>query len=158
MIQKKRKVKKIIYGIPGTIIPMLSAIMLFQCQSDRSSEIDLAYTPDKVEIFADEFISTNLYERDIAISPKGDEIIYTLGDYKQSKQCLVRIRKIGSAWGRKEILGFSGQYSDLEPCFSANGNELYFASDRPTDVNSEKGDFNIWVSARINEDWSEPKP
>ena len=160
MTQKERKVKKIIYGIPGTIIPyfMLSAILLNQCKLDKSFEIDLVNTPDKVEIFADEYVSTNLYERDIAISPKGDEIIYTLSDYKQSKQCLVRIRKIGSAWGRKEILGFSGQYSDLEPCFSANGNELYFASDRPTEINSERGDYNIWVSARINEDWSEPKP
>lgn len=132
--------------------------MLFQCQLDKSFEIDLAYTPDTVEIFADDFISTNLYERDIAISPKGDEIIFTLSDYTRSKHCLVSIRKTGSVWGRKEILGFSGQYSDMEPCLSPNGNELFFASDRPTEVKSEKDDYNIWVSARINDGWSEPKP
>jgi hypothetical protein len=98
-----------------------------------------------------------MYERDIAISPEGDEIIFTLGDYKQSKRCLVRIKKIGTRWGKKEILSFSGQYNDIEPFFSVDGNRLYFASDRPIEANATRNDYNIWVSERINTGWSEPE-
>lgn len=133
-------------------------ILLSQCQLDKSKEIEIEYTPKEVKVFADKFISTNLYERDITISPKGDEIVYTLSDYTQSRRCLVRVEKIGRRWSAKEILNFSGQFDDIEPCFSLNGNELYFASDRPVETESARKDFNIWVSKRIHNGWSEPEP
>jgi len=144
--------KKILFAL------ILVFFLLNQCHSDKSNNIDLENTPDEVELFGNKYISTDLYERDIAISPKGDEIVFTLSDYKQVKRCLVKIEKIGNSWSEKEILSFSGQYSDIEPCFSVNGNELYFASDRPIDLGSERGDYNIWVSKRINNGWSEPQP
>ena len=125
---------------------------------DRTNEIDLVNTPNKVELFAKGVISTKLYERDIAISPKGDEIIFTVGDYKQSKRCLVIIKKTGNKWGGKEIIRFSGQYFDIEPCFSVDGNNLYFASNRPIYSNSKRNDFNIWISKRTNNGWSDPEP
>lgn len=140
------------------IAPILFVFLLNQCQLDKLNEVDLEYTPHNVELFAGNFISTKLYERDIAISPHGDEIIFTLSDYKQSKRCLGKIEKLGSGWGKKEILSFSGQYSDIEPCFSVNGNELFFASDRPTKEDTARGDYNIWVSKRTNNGWSEPNP
>ncbi len=139
------------------LAPIIFVFLLNQCQLDKSYEIDLEYAPHNVELFAGNFISTNLYERDIAISPQGDEIIFTLSDYKQSKRCLIKIEKLGNGWGKKEILSFSGQYSDIEPCFSVNGNELFFASDRPTDEDSVRGDYNIWVSKRTSNGWGEPK-
>jgi len=152
--QDQKQVIKMKRIVPVVIL----VILLNHCQPNTSREIDLIYTPNKVELFAGKYISTNLYERDIAISPKGDEIIFTLSDFRQSKRCLVRIKKIGSRWSKKEILSFSGQYGDIEPCYSINGNELYFASDRPLEVNSTRADYNIWVSKRINSGWSEPEP
>ncbi len=149
---KLKEMKKLI------LILLLSIILFSQCQSDRSIGIELENTPNKVELFAENIVSTNLYERDIAISPKGDEIIFTLSDYKQSKRCLVRIEKIVGRWGKKEIICFSGQYNDIEPCFSVNGNKLYFASNRPMKTNSTRNDYNIWVSERINSEWREPEP
>jgi hypothetical protein len=125
---------------------------------DQSDNINIENVPIELELFAENIVSTNLYERDIAISPKGDEIIYTLSDYRQSKRCLVRILKNSNGWGKKEIISFSGQYSDIEPCFSVTGNELYFASDRPIEADSAGKDYNIWFSKKINNGWSEPKP
>jgi hypothetical protein len=110
-----------------------------------------------LEVFAPGIVSTNLYERDIAISPDGNEFIYTLGDYKQSRRCLVNIIKNGKKWSKKEILSFSGQYNDIEPFFSADGNRLYFASDRPVNGDTIRTDYNIWVSERTSHGWSEPE-
>lgn len=140
------------------LIVLLIVILLSRCQLDRSGIIDLKYAPDQVELFARGNISTNLYERDIAISAGGDEIVFTLSDYKQLKRCLVTTTKIRNHWSEKKILSFSGQYNDIEPCFSLDGNKLYFVSDRPLEKDSTRNDYNIWVSKRIENGWSEPEP
>lgn len=138
------------------LFAFLLPLFIIQCNSDKSNTIDLGYNPGKLEMFAPGFISTNLYERDIAISPDGSEIIYTLSDYKQSRRCLVLIKKNGNNWGDREILSFSGQYSDIEPIFSPDGKKLYFASDRPLMADSTRSDYNIWVSERTDQGWGEP--
>ncbi len=140
------------------LIIFLPLIFLSQCHPDKRSGIYLGYASDNVELFAENFVSTNLYERDIAISSAGDEIIFTLGDYKQSKRCLVSIRKKAGKWGDKEILSFSGLYNDIEPFFSPDGNKLYFSSDRPLEAVSSKRNYNIWVSDRTASGWGEPEP
>lgn len=137
----------------AVLVPIL---LLIQCHPDKSIPIDLKYQSHELEIFASGYISTSLYERDIAISPDGNKIIYTLSDYKQSRRCLVMIKKNGNKWGNKEILSFSGQYSDIEPFFSADGNKLYFASNRPVSADTNRTDYNIWVSERTNQGWGEP--
>lgn len=136
----------------------LSLFMLFlnQCQSDKP--LDIESTPIQAEIFAENIVSTHLYERDIAISPDGSEIVFTLSDYKQSKRCLVMIKKSGKEWGHKEILGFSGLYHDIEPFYALDGNTLYFASNRPISVDSEPDDFNIWFVKRTAKGWSQAEP
>jgi hypothetical protein len=139
-------------------IILLSVTLLSRCQLDKSGCIDLECTPNQVELFAVGNVTTSLYERDIAISAGGDEIVFTLSDYKQSRRCLVIIKKIGNNWGKKEILSFSGQYNDIEPCFSIDGNRLYFASNRPIKKTSTNNDYNIWGSKRINNGWNEPEP
>lgn len=126
------------------------------CQSNEETEIDLMYSPGKPELFGKGIISTNMNERDIAISPGGDEIIFTLSDFKSTKRCLISIKKKGNKWGKKEIIGFSGQHFDIEPFFSPDGNKLYFASNRPLEKRSERKDYNIWVSEKTSGGWSEP--
>ncbi|MBN2363925.1 exo-alpha-sialidase [candidate division WOR-3 bacterium] len=135
---------------------LLFVVLLSQLSG--SDRIDLEHSPSETEIFAEGIVSTNLYERDIAISPGGDEIIFTLCDYKRSKMCLVRIMKTGDVWSNREILSFSGQYSDIEPCFSMDGNKLYFVSNRPMGSDSTRTDFNIWFSERNESTWTEPEP
>jgi hypothetical protein len=148
---------KLLYLMKKVLAVLAPLILLIQCHPDKSVPIDLDYQPHKPEIFAPGYISTNLYERDIAISSDGHEIIYTLSDYKQSRRCLVMIKKNGNKWGKKEILSFSGQYSDIEPFFSVDGNKLYFASNRPVNDDTSRTDYNIWVSERNNQGWGEPK-
>ncbi len=140
-------------------ILLFFVILVFSgCRSNEEAAIELMHSPGKPELFGKGIISTNMNERDIAISPGGDEIIFTLNDYKSTIRCLVSIKKNGNKWGQKEIIGFSGQHSDIEPFFSPDGNKLYFASDRPMGNGSDRKDYNIWVSERNPGGWSEPVP
>jgi hypothetical protein len=143
------------------LIPVIlfSVVCLYcSCQQQKPVSFDLTYKPNGVELFGPNIISTSLYERDMAISEKGDEIIFTLGDYSQSKRCLVAIKKTGNTWGKKHILSFSGKYNDIEPCLSYDGKKLYFASDRPVENISTKKNYNIWVTERSGTGWSSPAP
>ena len=137
----------------------LVVIVLFvRCQADEEIRIDLERQPDNVELFGEGIISTGMYERDIAISPDGDEIIYTMGDYSHSIGVLVRLVKQDGKWGKRQIVSFSGEYRDIEPFISVLGDKLYFASDRPIYGDTNRNDYNIWVSGKTDSGWAEPSP
>lgn len=137
-------------------------VFLMNCQlikkESENTIINLRESTDTLSLFAKNHVSTPLYERDIAISPKLDELIYTLGDYKQNKRCLVTIKKKGNKWKKPEILNLSGTYQDLEPFLSNEGNRLYFASNRPIYGDVTRKDYNIWYSDKNNDTWSDPVP
>lgn len=128
----------------------------YSCKTDSITIFDLELNPEQLEVFGQDFISTPLYERDIAISPEGDQLVYTLGDYKQTIRSLVSIKKKGERWGDKEILPFSGKYNDIEPFFADDGSKLFFASNRPMDEDSTRTDYNIWYAELVNGKWNNP--
>lgn len=119
---------------------------------------DIFSITDTVQLFAEDLITTVHYERDMAISVDFSEIIYTLGDVKQSRRCLVSIKKINDQWTAPEILSISGEFQDIEPFLTLDGQKLYFASDRPIYNDSKRSDYNIWYSSRVNGVWTDPVP
>ncbi len=130
--------------------------LLIACQKPiEGPKLELGKSPDSLEIFGEGAISTSLYERDIAISPDGGEIVFTLGNYKQTRRSLVSIKKGAKGWGEKQILPFSGQYNDIEPFFSTDGMRLFFASNRPMDKDTTRTDYNIWKVDRKETGWGE---
>lgn len=140
---------------------LFSGLLIFGCGENLSVQgeaiaIDLTTKPDSVELFAEGIISTALYERDLAISPDGTELIYSLGDYKQNRRVLVHIRQKDGKWNRPDILNISGTYDDIEPFLAEDGQRLFFASNRPIDKGSDREDYNIWYSDRNGEAWGEP--
>ena len=110
---------------------LLLILLFLSCQQNKKAKLDLNHSSTELAVFGEGFISTGLMERDIAISPDGNELIYTLGNHKQTRRCLVNVEKINGVWGEKKILYFSGKYQDIEPFFSPDGHRLYFASNRP---------------------------
>ena len=122
----------------------------------ESPDLDLAESPETAEIFAENVVSTDLYERDIAISSDGNEVIYTLGDYRQNTRCLVSITKSAGVWQSPQIMPFSGRHQDIEPFLEPGDKRLYFASNRPIFGDSTRSDYNIWFTNRTEEGWSEP--
>jgi hypothetical protein len=48
------------------------------------------------------------------------------------------------AWSPATIMPFSGTHNDDDPFVSADGQWLYFVSDRPASISTVAGDLNIW--------------
>lgn len=141
-------------------IVLMGLVFLISCSNTEEKAVDLSLTSSTKtpELFAKDLVSTGLYERDIAIHPSGEEIIYTLGDYKQNKRCLVVIRKQEERWASPEVLNISGRYQDIEPFFAQGGQRLFFASNRPLHQDSAAADYNIWYSDREGDHWGTPVP
>ncbi len=141
-----------------TILNLFCWLLIVSCVSPDYPQLLLDVNPDTVELFGRNVISTPLYERDIAISPDGNEIIYTAGDYRQNIRCLVSLKRHNGHWGEKRILPFSGRYQDIEPFITPDGNRLFFASNRPLAGDSLRSDYNIWVSDKAGDRWEPPFP
>lgn len=139
---------------------ILLSFFLLKCQDkneqSRAYSIDIQTMANDLILFGENVISTPLHERDLAISPEGNQLIFTLCDYKQNKRCLVVLNKENGNWKDAEILKISGKYQDIEPFYYNNGNRLYFASNRPIYNDKTRDDYNIWFSDYINGNWSEP--
>lgn len=98
--------------------------------------------------------------RDLALSAQGEEMFFTVEDYRHTRGLLATSRLVDGRWSEPEALPFSGAYRDIEPFLDQNGNRLYFASDRPLPGDSAAGDYNLWYADRTGADgsWSEPVP
>jgi hypothetical protein len=98
-----------------------------------------------------------MYERDMAISPEGDEIYYTivLGGYTYSTILLTR--RVDGVWTRPQVAPFATdpRYLFIEPHISPDGKRLFFVSNRPLE-GEEPGGEDIWVTDRTEAGWGEP--
>lgn len=112
--------------------------------------------PKDLALFGEGFISTHLNERDFTISPDGSEIYFTISTPKSTFQTIVSSKKNKQGWSAPEIVSFGGEFSDLEPVFSADGQTLYFASNRPITGTTPK-DFDLWKVKRMGTGWGTPE-
>lgn len=139
---------------------LLLCLVIISCQQQSNTVdrtiVDIDSTPDTLSLLGKGVIATPLYERDIAISPLGNEIVYTLADYKQTRRGLVILTRKGEQWSEPVLMTISGKYMDIEPVFSSDGQRLYFASNRPIYNDTTRQDYNIWYSDRLNDGWSAP--
>ncbi len=134
-------------------------IIFSSCKEINKTALDklnIEKTIDSLEVFGENIISTSLFERDFALSPNRDEIIFTLGEFKQKKRFLVHLKKKNNLWSKPSILNISGEYQDIEPFFSIDGTKLFFASNRPINNNSSRKDYNIWFSEKVDNKWNNP--
>ncbi|MGB4844070.1 MAG: hypothetical protein WBP16_06380 [Ferruginibacter sp.] len=119
-------------------------------------KISLTQAPASPEVLAKDIISTGFGERDFALSPNGTEIFYTLQSPQGIFQTILyRKKNTNGEWSKAEVASFAGNYSDLEPAFSPDGNKLYFSSNRPLQGTAVK-DFDIWMVEKENGKWGKP--
>ncbi len=116
----------------------------------------LGQAPPGVEpaIFAPGIVSTGLSERDIAVTPDGNEIYFGTFAGRYAVAVIMVVRRSGGVWGQPEVAPFSGipGVADLEPALAADGSRLYFLSDRPARA-GEKGGEDIWFVERQGPGW-----
>ncbi|NOS93805.1 MAG: hypothetical protein HOP30_17955, partial [Cyclobacteriaceae bacterium] len=102
-------------------------------------------------------VNTFLNERDFALAPDGREIYFTISTPKSTFQTIVFCQRLKNGeWSAPKVPSFAGTYSDLEPAFSADGNTLYFASNRPLEGKEVK-DFDLWRVKRSSNGWEIPE-
>ncbi|MEJ2086046.1 MAG: hypothetical protein P8Y44_10280, partial [Acidobacteriota bacterium] len=110
-------------------------------------------------LFAPGLVSTGLSERDMAISPDGNELYFTtvLGS-SYTFSAIVEFRRSQGSWKGPQVASFSGHYMDLEPALSHDGEQMFFVSRRPTQEGDEPSDNeDIWVVERIEDGWGVPR-
>jgi hypothetical protein len=114
--------------IPFSVFLVLSAVCGRGYAQAYFGEARPGATP---KLFAPGKISDGMPNRDMAISPSGDELFYTVQSPRGQLSCILYARFAGGTWSKPEVADFCGIYSDLEPAFSADGGTLYFSSNRP---------------------------
>lgn len=95
--------------------------------------------------------------RDFCISSTGDEAFFSIQSPNQELSQLVVVKN--KKWHRPVLLSFCDGYSYLEPFLSADGQKLYFASNRPkNETDTLASDFDLWYVERKNkkDNWSKP--
>src|SRR6266581_698944 len=108
-------------------------LLILVCISQKSlSQFSIQFnSADTPRIFAPGIISDGFANRDMAISPDGNDLFYTLQWYFGLYSVILHAQKINGQWTRPDTAWFSGRFNDLEPAFSPDGNKLFFTSNRP---------------------------
>ena len=149
--------KNLIYFlIPISFVLSIVACTSTPLEEDQTVTILLETDTTQAVLFAEGVISTNLNERDFALSPDGKELFFTLNNLNNSLRALVHCVQQDGRWTSPEVVSFSGTYKDIEPFFSPDGQRLYFASTRPIEGDEEKRDYDLWYSEKTASGWGSP--
>lgn len=126
--------------------------------TSQSQESVKNLLPEAVPVlFTETSINTSMNERDMAISPDGTEMFYTV--YLQSTlfHTIIYCKKDKTGkWSSPQVASFSGRDSDMEPAFTSDGRKLFFSSNR-SDTLTKTKNYDIWYVEKINGKWMNPK-
>lgn len=110
------------------------------------------------EIFAPNVISDDNEQWRITFTPDGKTAYFAESPefFPFTRQATIYVSHfVGGAWTAPIVAPFSGEYSDIDPFISPNGQRLYFSSIRPVD-GVLRGDIDLWMVERTPDGWSEP--
>ena len=159
-----------------TLIIILS-LLLSSCEEQLASRLGLdistddnktligdyfgQITPDSIpQVFAPGIVSNGLNNRDITITPAGDEIYFVSNTPNYNYAAIFVISRENNVWNDPQVVSFgtNTNYISIEPCLSFDGNTLFYASNKPVSDSSKKDVMNIWKVNRIDNNWAEPIP
>ncbi|MBN1213052.1 MAG: VCBS repeat-containing protein, partial [candidate division Zixibacteria bacterium] len=123
--------------------------------------IYLGQTPPgkKPQAFAENLLLTPFSPHGkIAFSPDGREVIWC--HHAMPIQAVWHMKESNGVWSKPQIAPFTDpatNYWDGSPCFSADGNRIYYHSHRPTGVGQDRReDSDIWYVQKEGGAWGEP--
>jgi hypothetical protein len=114
---------------------------------------------EEPQLFAPGVVSTGLHERDVAITPEGNEFYFGL--LGQGYATIVVMKRVNGEWTKPEIAPFSANPDvyDLEPHITPDGKRFMLLSTRPREGQEAKPGWanqDIWVMDRTADGWGEP--
>jgi hypothetical protein len=115
---------------------------------------------ERPALFAPGVVNVGLACRDVALSPDGTELYFTVFLPHFSQTAICWTRQIRGRWTAPEVVPFAQdpRWRTLEPFVSPDGQRLFFSSDRPADPGAQApGPFGLWVATRDGAGWSAPR-
>ena len=139
------------------ILKTIGLALLLATTTISNAQLKFVNPPQEPALFGGTMINSSAGERDFALSPDGTELFYTLQSPRSTNFQTIVYRKKNAkgVWSKPSLAPFAGNYSDLEPFFSQDGNELFFSSNRPLNGKAIK-DFDIWYVKKEKGKWGEP--
>jgi hypothetical protein len=139
------------YRIVLSLLTALSAVSIGQ-QHPYASSSPIA----EPRLVLEGVISTPHDDLNATFSSDGRTVYFSR--YVQGRLGVMMVSQYrNGAWSTPEVLPFSGKYEDYDPAISADGNRLYFCSNRPI-PGQERRNFDIWVSTKgADGRWQEAK-
>lgn len=111
---------------------------------------------DTPQVFAPGIVSDGFANRDMTISPDGNDLFFTIQWYFGLYSVILHTQMINGRWSTPDTAWFSGRYNDMEPAFSPDGNKLFFTSNRPLKASDSTKDYDIWYLRKKDEKWEGP--
>lgn len=148
---------------------LILALMALHCKPATEAEpqpaekpvaqpYDLADSVAMPHLFAPGIVSSPQEEYRITFAPDRRTAYFARSEafFPFARQATIYVSTYENGqWGEPVVAPFSGQYSDIDPSISPDGNRLYFSSIRPVN-GEERADADLWVVERTGEGWSEP--
>ena len=136
-------------------------IFSFNCSKEKGSpDSYLGQKPPgkNLEVFAPGIITTEKSESAVAVSPDLKEVYFIRKSPKEADNRIWYSRVENGKLTNPQIVPFSYDCIEGYPCFTPDGERLYYVSGRPVpgqDTTSYWG--NIWFVDREKDGWSEPE-
>lgn len=144
----------------GIVLSTLACVAA-HAQSPAATGRYLGQTPPGMEarLFAPGVVNLGLYTRDLAVSPDGTEIYFSVVIGGNKLAAIAGTRLVDGRWTTPEIvpqLGIPGT-SSVEPCLSPDGRRFYFSSNRTAPGKKPNPhDYDIFYMERTGAGWGEP--
>jgi len=125
--------------------------------SEPAATTLLGETPPGAEpaVFRPGSVSTEAIELSLALHPNLRELYFTRLESERATIWFSRQTEAG--WSTPEPASFSGEYNDVSPFITGDGQRLYFASTRPTaGSTTPSAQVHIWYVEALADGWSEP--
>lgn len=143
--------------------PLSEWARAFQAAAPAGDYLGLTSPGNTPELFGPGLIDTGLYNRDVAITPGGDQIFFgvMLGRFNTIFETH---RGPDGRWSVPEVAPFATDplFYNLEPAVHPDGSRLMFLSTRVEGRDPEPGETSawvnqdIWVVDREGDGWGEP--
>lgn len=155
---------RIVFIVAGLVAVCGGCVKKEPAPPEKSSNLTgdyLGQTPPRAtpELFAPGVVSTGLYERDVAMTPDGNELYFGLitGD----DVTIVVTKRENGVWTKPEIAPFCDDPDifNLEPHITPDGKQFLFLSTRPKEGQEKKQGWvyqDIWAMDRKADGWGEP--
>lgn len=146
------------------LVVVLAAAGCRRAQPDRAGRAYFGMKPPgaTAALFAPDIVSTGMDERDLAVTPYGQEIYWCVSSPNHGFSTIVMSRQSETAetgWTPPRVAPHMGDPSVLhiEPAISPDGKQMFFTQVRP-DAAGGFQDADIWVMDRGKTGWGKPHP